>query len=65
MSHSCHCEERGVRRGNPNDRHGEVGDCRTKNVRNDKLERGFDVVTLVMHISIVTQSCSLFAKVNS
>ena len=54
-----------MRRGNPNDRHGEVGDCRTKNVRNDKLERGFDVVTLVMHISIVTQSCSLFAKVNS
>ena len=41
-----------MRRGNPNGIHGEVGDCRTKNVRNDKLERGFDVVTLVMHISI-------------
>ena len=53
MSYNCHCEERGVRRGNLNDRHGKVGDCRTKNVRNDKLERGFDVVTLVMHISIV------------
>jgi len=39
MSYNCHCEERGVRRGNLNDMHGEVGDCRTKNVRNDKLKK--------------------------